>query len=74
MRRMPLRRVELVHAWQWNTPKGCGCSNFKAGGKFRKNLHVGGELIVPQEKSLPVVSIILGTILGDSFSGIEQSL
>ena len=74
MRRMHVWRVELVHAWQWNTPKGCGCNNFKAFGKFRKNLLVGGELVVPWKKSSPVMLIILGTILGDNFAGIEQSL
>ena len=73
MRRRRLRRIELVHAWQWNTPS-CGCRNFKAGGKFKKNLPIGGELVVPREKSPLAVSIILGTILRDSFAGIEQSL
>ena len=47
---------------------------FKAGSKFRKNLPVGGELVIPQEKSPPAVSMILGTILRDSFVGIKQSL
>ena len=74
MRRMCLWHVELIHAWHWNTPRGCGCSNFKALGKFTENLTVGGELVVPRKKSLPAVSIILGTILGDNFAGIEQSL
>ena len=74
MRRMRVRRVELVHAWQWNTPRGCRCSNFKAFGKFKKNLLVGSELVVLRKKSLSAVSIILGTILGDSFARIEQSL
>ena len=74
MRRRRLRRVELVHVWQWNTPRSCECSNFKAGVKFRKNLLVGGELVVLWEKSPPSVSIILGTILQDSFAGVEQSL
>ena len=70
MRRMRLWRVELVHAWHWNTPRGCRCSNFKAIGKFRENLIVGGELVVPQKKSLPAVLIILGTILRDNFAEI----
>ena len=74
MRRRRHRRVELVHAWQWNTPRSCGCSDFKASGKFRENLPVRGELVVPREESLPVVSIILGTILRDSFAEVEQSL
>ena len=72
MKRRCLRHVELVHAWKWNTPS-CGCNNFKAGGKFVKNLPVGGELVVPWEKSPPAVLIILGTILRDSFARIEQS-
>ena len=74
MRRRHHRRVELVHARQWNTPRSCGCSDFKARCKFRENLPVRGEFVVPQEKSLPAVSIILGTILWDSFAGVKQSL
>ena len=74
MRRRRHRHVELVHARQWNTPRSCGCNNFKAGCKFRENLLVRGELVVPPEKSLPAVSIIQGTILWDNFSGVEQSL
>ena len=63
------RRVEHVHARQWNTPRSCGCSDFKAGCKFRENLPIRGELVVPWEES-----IILDTILQDSFAGVEQSL
>ena len=74
MRRRRHRRVELVHAKQWNTPRSCGCSDFKAGCKFWKNLLVRGKLIVPRKKSPPAVSIIEGTILRDSFSRVEQSL
>ena len=74
MRRRRHRCVELVHARQWNTPRSCGCNDFKAGCKFRENLLVRGELVISREKSLPTVSIIQGTILQDSFSGVEQSL
>ena len=68
------RCVELVHARHSNTPRSCGCSDFKAGYKFWENLLIRGELVVPREKSPPAVSIIQGTILRDSFSGVEQSL
>ena len=74
MRRRRHRCVELVHARQWNTPRSCGRSDFKASCKFWKNLPVRGKLVVPRKKSPPAVSIILGTILWDSFSGVEQSL
>ena len=74
MRRRRHRRVEHVHARHWNTPRSCGCSNFKAGCKFRENLPVRGELVIPREESPPAVLIILGTILRDSFAGVEQSL
>ena len=74
MRRRRHRLVELVHARQWNTPRSCGCIDFKAGCKFWENLLVQGELVVPWEKSLPAMLIIQGTILRDSFSGVEQSL
>ena len=74
MRRTRPQCVELAHAWQWNIPRSCGCSDLKAGSKFRKNLPVGGKLVVPREKSPPALSIILGTMLRDNFVGIEQSL
>ena len=74
MRKRRHWRIELVHAWQWNTPRSCGCNDFEAGGKFRKNLPVRGKLVIPREKSPPAVSIILGTILRDSFAGAKQSL
>ena len=63
MRRMQLWHVEVVHAWHWNTPRDCGCSNFEAIGKFKENLTVGSELVVPWKKFAPAVSFILGTIL-----------
>ena len=74
MRRRHHRCVELVHARQWNIPRSCGHSDFKACCKFWKNLPVRGKLVVPRKKSSLAVLIILGTILWDSFSGVEQSL
>ena len=47
---------------------------FQAGCKFWKNLLVRGEFVVPRKKSPLAVSIIEGTILRDSFFGVEQSL
>ena len=64
----------LVHARHWNTPRSCGCSDFKAGCKFWENLLVRGKLVIPREKSPPAMSIIQGTILRDNSSGVEQSL
>ena len=64
MRRMRLWHIELLHVGLWNTPRGCGCSNFEAVGEFKENLTVESKLVVPRKKSALAMSIIPGTILG----------
>ena len=49
----------------------CSISNIREDSVHRL---VGGELVVPREKSPPAMSIILSTILRDSFVRVEQSL
>ena len=67
-------RKKFVHSRRRNTPRHCKRINFKPLGAIRKDVPVQSVLLIPRKYSAPAASVVLGTKLWHSPSGVKQSL